>query len=359
MSIDLNWFINLVPVVSLDPAGRRHLAGMAESQTYSAGDSVFERGADDSDFIYLHDGEVELVDAAGRSTLVKAGCDESRYPLSNLKPRRFGCRVTSPSATLIRIDGRAVEHALAREQMGESLNARAGERGESVEEMDAAAAQEMDWTLALLQTKAFLRLPSSNIEQLFEKLEPCAVEAGQVVVRYGEPGDYFYFIQRGRCAVSRPTPGGGEIRLAELGQLESFGGDALISDEPRNATVTMLTDGLLLRLSKEDFSELLKNPLVKWVDLREASRLVREGAARVDVRTEQEHAHNGIKGSINIPLYLVRLKFQSLSPKRKYVLFCDTGVRSEAAAFILADRGFDVYVLRGGLSSVMEMLPHS
>lgn len=359
MSVDLNWFINLVPVVSLDPKGRRHLAAMAESQTFPSGSQVFERGATDTDFIYLQAGEVDLVDAEGRRNRVKAGDDEARYPLSNLKPRRFACQVSSPQATIVRIDGRAVEHALAREQMGEIRPRQTADEEEEAAGFDVTVTQGMDWTLALLQTKAFLRLPSSNIEQLFEKLEPFSAKAGQVIVHYGEPGDYFYFIQHGRCAVTRPTPGGGEIKLAELSDLDSFGADALISEEPRNATVTMLTDGLLLRLSKLDFDELLKSPLVKWVDLREASRLVREGAVRVDVRTEQEHAHNGIKGSINIPLYMIRLKTKGLNPAKKYVLFCDTGVRSEAAAFILADRGFDVYVLRGGLSSVMEMTPHS
>jgi rhodanese-related sulfurtransferase len=32
-------------------------------------------------------------------------------------------------------------------------------------------------------------------------------------------------------------------------------------------------------------------------------------------------------------------------------VYCDTGRRSSAAAFILVERGFDAYVLKGGLTS--------
>jgi rhodanese-related sulfurtransferase len=33
------------------------------------------------------------------------------------------------------------------------------------------------------------------------------------------------------------------------------------------------------------------------------------------------------------------------------VVYCDTGRRSSAAAYILVERGFDAYVLQGGLSA--------
>ena len=33
-----------------------------------------------------------------------------------------------------------------------------------------------------------------------------------------------------------------------------------------------------------------------------------------------------------------------------YVVYCDTGRRSSAAAYILVERGFDAYVLTGGLT---------
>jgi rhodanese-related sulfurtransferase len=36
------------------------------------------------------------------------------------------------------------------------------------------------------------------------------------------------------------------------------------------------------------------------------------------------------------------------------VVCCDTGRRSSAAAYILSERGFDAYVLKGGLAASDE-----
>jgi rhodanese-related sulfurtransferase len=45
----------------------------------------------------------------------------------------------------------------------------------------------------------------------------------------------------------------------------------------------------------------------------------------------------------------VRLKLKTLDQSIPYVVVCDNGHRSSAAAYILSERGFDAHVLRGGL----------
>jgi rhodanese-related sulfurtransferase len=114
----------------------------------------------------------------------------------------------------------------------------------------------------------------------------------------------------------------------------------------------MLTDGVLMRLDRKDFDELLKDPLVQWVSPVEVAAMVQAGAGLIDVRLEDEFRRGAIRGSVNMPLYLLRLKAASLDPKRKYIVYCETGSRSCAAAFLLSQRGLDVYVLRGGLDAV-------
>ncbi|HWW33432.1 MAG TPA: rhodanese-like domain-containing protein, partial [Steroidobacteraceae bacterium] len=44
-------------------------------------------------------------------------------------------------------------------------------------------------------------------------------------------------------------------------------------------------------------------------------------------------------------------KLSTLDPKMPYVVYCDTGRRSSAAAYLMVERGFDAYVLTGGLSN--------
>ncbi|HRP87891.1 MAG TPA: rhodanese-like domain-containing protein, partial [Gammaproteobacteria bacterium] len=46
----------------------------------------------------------------------------------------------------------------------------------------------------------------------------------------------------------------------------------------------------------------------------------------------------------------IRLKLKSLDKSTRYVVCCDTGRRSSAAAYILSERGFDAHVLKGGLT---------
>jgi rhodanese-related sulfurtransferase len=131
---------------------------------------------------------------------------------------------------------------------------------------------------------------------------------------------------------------------------DTFGEDALISGAKRNATVTMLTDGVLMRLPKDDFLELLKEPMLRWVDFEEASRIVAGGGKWLDVRLPSEFEHCHFDDALNIPLYFVRLKLKSLDPAVSYVVCCDNGRRSSAAAYTLNERGFSSYVLRGGIA---------
>src|SRR5690606_1030394 len=151
----------------------------------------------------------------------------------------------------------------------------------------------------------------------------------------------------GRCVVTRETPLNKEgIRLAELGVGDTFGEEALISEAKRNATVTMLTDGVLMRLAKKDFRELLNEPLVRWVNPEQAEQLVtKKGATWLDVRLPSEFQNLAIESAVNVPLYFIRLKLSTLDATRPVVVYCDTGRRSSAAAFILVEKGFDAYVL--------------
>ena len=49
-------------------------------------------------------------------------------------------------------------------------------------------------------------------------------------------------------------------------------------------------------------------------------------------------------------MYFIRLKLKSLDLDTRYVVCCDTGRRSSAGAYILSERGFETYVLKGGLT---------
>jgi rhodanese-related sulfurtransferase len=154
--------------------------------------------------------------------------------------------------------------------------------------------------------------------------------------------------------VTRETPLNKDgIKLAELTVGDTFGEEALISEAKRNATVTMLTDGVLMRLAKADFRELMTEPLQQWVTPEQAEQMVaQKGAVWLDVRLPSEFQNLAIERAINVPLYFIRLKLSTLDKTKPLIVYCDTGRRSSAAAFILVEKGFDAYVLKGGLSSM-------
>ncbi|MEM8984200.1 MAG: cyclic nucleotide-binding domain-containing protein, partial [Pseudomonadota bacterium] len=212
-----------------------------------------------------------------------------------------------------------------------------------------------DWMTTLLQTKAFHKIPPANIQAIFMRMQQINYKAGDQIIKQGAEGDYFYVITRGKALVTRETPLNKDgIKLAELIVGDTFGEEALISDAKRNATVTMLTDGAVMRLGKTDFNTLLNEPMLEWVDLEDAFRIVSKGGKWLDVRLPSEFETYHQDGAINIPLYFIRLKLGALSEDTPYVVCCDTGRRSSAGAFILAERGFQAFVLRGGIHKTAD-----
>jgi len=131
---------------------------------------------------------------------------------------------------------------------------------------------------------------------------------------------------------------------------DTFGEEALISDAKRNATVTMTSEGSAMRLGKDDFKKLLNEPMLDWVDADQAAQIVQGGGQWLDVRLPSEFENHHLDGAINIPLYFIRLKISTLDSAKKYVVCCDTGRRSSAGAYILNERGYQAYVLQGGVN---------
>jgi rhodanese-related sulfurtransferase len=200
----------------------------------------------------------------------------------------------------------------------------------------------------------FSHLPPANIGKLLGRIEAIAVWEKDAIIKEGEEGDYYYLIESGRAQVTRLV-GGANLVLAELKSGDVFGEEALISDSKRNATVTMKSNGVLLRLKKQDFQELMKEPLLRRIGFQEAKQKVAMGAFWLDVRHPPEYRYDKLPGAINVPLNDIRNAISVLSKTNTYISYCQSGRRSAAAAFILAQAGYDVYVLENGLWSVPKI----
>lgn len=329
----------------LDGLKRDNLAALARKvqiREMSPGQLLFKEGDTEKRTLYIVSGILELVDQGKVVGTVEGNSDLARNPIAPVYPRRVSARARD-RVQFISIDSDLLDVMLTWDQTGTyEVSELAGKSDQSGE----------DWMTMLLQTKAFHKIPPANIQAIFMRMQQINYRTGDVILKQGSEGDYFYVLIRGSALVTRETPLSKEgIKLAELSVGDTFGEEALISDAKRNATVTMQSDGAVMRLGKDDFKKLLNEPMLDWVTMPEAEELIRTGAQWLDVRLPSEFENQHLDSALNIPLYFIRLKIGTLDPKKKYVVCCDTGRRSSAGAYILSERGYQAYVLRGGINS--------
>lgn len=343
--LELSLLRSFSPLDGLKSENLHALARKATLRELPLDRTLFKEGDNDKRTIYLVSGVIELLQNGASVAVIRGGTPEARNPLAPTMPRRYTAIVASDRIEYLSIDSDLLDVMLTWDQTGSYEVNELGGIGGTTDSGD-------DWMTLLLQTKAFHKVPPANIQAIFMRMQRMDYKAGDIVIKQGNEGDYFYVIVKGKCLVTRETPLNKDgIKLAELGMGDTFGEEALISDAKRNASVSMITDGTLMRLGKEDFKTLLNEPMLEWVDYDEAQKLLAQGAKWLDVRLPSEFENHHIEGSVNIPLYFVRLKLKTLDKRTPYIVCCDTGRRSSAGAYILSERGFHAYVLRGGLAA--------
>jgi CRP-like cAMP-binding protein len=328
----------------LDGLKRDNLAALARKiqlRELSPGQVLFKEGDTEKRTFYVATGILELVDQGKVVGTIEGGSEIARNPVAPVFPRRVSARARD-RVQFISIDSDLLDVMLTWDQTGtyevSELKGKPDTGGD-------------DWMTMLLQTKAFHKIPPANIQAIFMRMQQINYRSGDVILKQGTEGDYFYVLTNGSAIVTRETPLSKDgIKLAELVVGDTFGEEALISDAKRNATVTMTSDGSVMRLGKDDFKKLLNEPMLDWIAYDEAQKIIADGGVWLDVRLPSEFDNHHLDNAVNIPLYFIRLKLSTLDPDTKYVVCCDTGRRSSAGAYILSGRGYQAYVLQGGIN---------
>lgn len=340
--IDHRLLQTLVPVNALT---EDHLKTLLWNQTVEvilAGQSLFAIGDYDNHHVYLLSGEVVVTDEAGEEITRTADDPASRYPLRHYQPRRHSA-VAKTDCSVIRFDSDQLDAMLAWDQASNHIMLEIA----SQRDLD----EDADWMLTLLKSNLFYKVPPMNIREVLNKFKPVVMTNGDIVLRQGEVGDCCYIIKEGLAGVyqfkdEKSTP---EL-VNEIGSGWCFGEDALVNDTVRNATIKMHSNGVLMRLDKNDFYLLLKPPAVTTCNLAEAQLRQEHGWVWVDVRTQEEFEKGHYEGALNLPLTILKLKSRMLDKNKHYIIYCNTGRRSEAAAFFLNEEGFQVSLLVGGFT---------
>ncbi len=135
----------------------------------------------------------------------------------------------------------------------------------------------------LAQVDLLRSLPPEEMEDVLLCVQPARFAAGDIIFRRGEAGDALYLTVAGQVAVlaNGQTDAAEPALLARLTEGQSFGEMALLTGEPRTATVTALTEVELLKIAREHFDELLdRSPRLRQaVEALNSQRLLQNVAA--------------------------------------------------------------------------------
>ena len=364
-TIALERLQKLEPLTNLSMERLEELVTLSNVDKLPIGLSIFREGDIDNQTVYLLDGDVQLSSSDGKiDKVITSKQNEALYPLDDSQPRQVTCIALS-RVEVVRIDNSVLDYMMMWDQMAVSEEAQAVEEVASVAQVEEAAPvqevaapavetppadEDRSWIRKMRHIMAFKNMPPANIKSLLERMETILVQSGDVVVKQGDPGDYYYVLTEGTAQVTRT------IELAELEAGTSFGEEALVSGSVRNATVTMTSDGMLMRLSKQNFNELLQDPLLNRVSPDEARERVNKGAQWLDVRHAKEYHHSHLPKALNIPLHEMRIRMNELDKDKHYICYCGTGRRSSAAAFLLVQNGYKASVLSGGVQMMAQDL---
>ena len=338
----------LAPLAGFSAERLAELAQVAVVERARRGSDPLQERLEGPQSVFLLAGELMLAFEGGGTLVLVGGSDEARQALNRQSDRPARSKAIT-DVDLVMLDDEVLDILATWDQVA------AGADSTLTGQAAAADARIVTGAFGLgkLRSGAFAQLPVAHIDELLKRFDRVKTAAGETVIREGDQGDYYYVVESGRFSVERLV-GGAKVLLAELKSGDAFGEEALVSEAKRNATVTSLGEGELLRLDRTHFDELLREPLLRRVAFAEAAEKVRRGALWLDVRYPSEYQYDKLPGAINVPLAEVRNMFAVLDRSREYVAYCQSGRRSAAAAFLFAQRGFKVWLLDGGLRSVQK-----
>jgi rhodanese-related sulfurtransferase len=355
-SLDQTLLAQLEPISSLSPGRLKELASLCFAEKVSKDIDPFRMNVVKSaQSMYLLSGDLGLRFADGSKKILRGGSDAAKHPI-DAKGTVLQDTIALTEIEIVRIDSDLLDIMMTWDQLAgyetsapQSTAPAAAMRGEQGRGAGVWMADTSVFSASKLQNGVFSRLPPANIEEMFRRMTNLPVKAEQVIITQGAEGDYYYLIESGTAVVSRVVEASAApVVLAELKQGDAFGEEALVSDNKRNATIVMKTDGVLLRLNKTDFIELLKAPLISQVSMSEAQQHIQNGALWLDVRFPTEYKFDHLPNALNAPLNEIRSLVDKLEQDKQYIAYCQTGRRSSAAAFILIEYGLKVVVLEGG-----------
>ena len=144
----------------------------------------------------------------------------------------------------------------------------------------------------LSEVDIFAALPEESLRRLASLACDHLFAESEVIIRQGEQGAIFYFIEEGELSVTVAHEGAAPVEIARLGPGRFFGEMSLMTGELRAATVTALTECRLLSISKSAFETILRDhpEFAERISKSLAERRVELDTVRSESRENAERA---------------------------------------------------------------------
>ncbi|MBI5100483.1 MAG: cyclic nucleotide-binding domain-containing protein [Nitrospirae bacterium] len=327
---------------SLSGSAVESLAQRIETVDFPAGTVIVEEGTIGDSFYFVKEGQLEV------SKKSKSGQDAKLSVIGS--GQGFGdmalltCSVRSSSVhaitdvTLLRLSKKDFDDIILHDS---AFRERLQKRAEDYSHLNS-----------IKTLQPFQLLEPEKMCALIEKMTEKTFAPGENIIVQGEKGDNYYIIKSGSVSVLKKNKDGeGHQRIALLSEGEAFGEEALIRDDPRNATCRAEQQTTVLVLSKSDFSTIVKTSFLDNIfpeDITLDTYL--DEYVIIDARIPAEYEEEHIYGAINIPVERLRGECTGFDRSKKYITYCLNDSRGMVAAFLLKNRGFDAQCLRGGVS---------
>ncbi len=326
--LDEVYIRHLKPLNSLSAEVLGRVMANSKVERIPPGRRIFSAGDEDLRTIFLLSGQLALMSDESGVATIRAESAEATLAIADHQPRKVSA-IASTSITILSIDT-----AVLGEIVGEG-QARVAE----LQEADNLSATSKD---LLEEVALFKRLPVPHQKVLQNRVIEIRFSAGDVVVKEGDSAEYYYIVLSGCC---RAAGLANSFATKDLGFGDSFGDDALFDDSAYLGTVTMVEDGLLLRLHKGEFFTLIVSPFVDSINSQTAEELLAAGAILLDIRSSTAFLRQSSPNSINLPLRVLRDIAVLLNPDMHFIVTSNSRRRSAMAAFILAKQNAKVSVV--------------
>ena len=309
-----------------------------ESIPVRSGSLLFDIGSTDANSYFLKSGEV-LLQQNGVRYVLNAANPSAKNRIAHQVPRQVSATATS-DCEIVKVDTGRLEAMLTSAWLDF--------------EGDAMQIATDDWVNMLLRHRLFLSLDSYALRSPIEAFDCLELPAGHRLFSQGDEGDSYYLIETGTIKVLRKTdPDGTEQQIASLGPGDAFGEAALLANAPRNASIEMATDAVLMRLYSEDFNRLLGRRVTPEISPAEARRLHKEQAARWVLLGGDPAIEESVDESRLHVVELDSLRIETeMFDRGCPMIVCGRSEAEQAiGAFLLTEKGFTAYCLSGDIGS--------